>query len=593
VAGNRGWTSFAARQDGEFGLQAGADLSSSAVQTQPAGSVLDGWVRSDRPAEAGLHLATAGTALLVLPALGPAFDTVKLVCLLLAVVLCAWQSWNRPAPSEWVLGLVGVALLPGALAALGSGIAPDLALWGSPERSQGFVTDLALGLLLLHAAPLLNDPDRRWRWLRLVAALVILSSLLALAQQLQWTPTSLPMSEDGRSPATFGNPTQAAGWWLLAWPALPLLWWKRRTPLDAALVGAALLLLPLALWSAGSRAALPALLAGLALLLWGHRLRWPQLLVGALALVLLVLGLTLLRPDSTAVRGDLLKAGWTAISDRPLLQDAHGRVDSLHGWRWLLGYGPDGIDEVLSRSLPEGPARSARPDRVHQLWLDVYLSRGAFGVLALVGGLAWLLWRWRDPEQHGHWSARLPFVALLGWLIALQFSFPLTADKTLAVLWLAWLAAPPRGGLVDDRSSTSSALGLALLAPALLLLLQRTPPAQLMQADEAARRHYLEALAEPRPVSALRGLAEAERQFLRAERLSPYQADLALGRMTVALTIARRAQSARRALCDLEGYWLLIEADPLVAAQAGPAHELWLQLRNCPAGPTLSSQASR
>ncbi len=553
-------------------------------------SVLDAWGHSERPAEAGLHLATAGTALLVLPALGPSFETVKLVILLVAVALCAWQSWNRPAPSDWVLALVALALLPGALAALGSGVAPDLALWGSPERSQGFVTDLALGLLLLHAAPLLNDPDRRWRWLRLVAALVILSSLLALAQQLHWTPASLPLSEDGRSPASFGNPTQAAGWWLLAWPALPLLWWKRRTPLDAALVGVALLLLPLALWSAGSRAALPALLAGVALLLWGHRLRWPHLLGGALALVLLVLGLTQLRPDSTAVRGDLLKAGWNAVSDRPLLQDAHGRVDGLHGWRWLLGYGPDGIDEALSRSLPEGPARSARPDRVHQLWLDVYLSRGALGLIALTAGLAWLVWRWRDPEQHQHWSARLPFVALLGWLIALQLSFPLTADKTLAVLWLAWLAAPPRGGLVSDRSTTSSALAFALLAPALLMLLQRTPPAQLIQADEAGRRHYLEALAEARPVSALRGLAEAERQFLRAERLAPYQADLALARMTVALTIARRAQSARRALCGLEGYWLLIDADPLVAAQADPARNLWLQLRDCPDPPTLSAR---
>jgi hypothetical protein len=534
------------------------------------------------PAEAGLHLATAGTALLVLPGLGPSFDTVKLICLLLAVALTAWRSWERPAPADALLVLVAFALLPAALAALGTGIAPDLALWGSVERSQGFLTDLALGLLLLHAAPLLADPDRRWRWLRLVNALVVLSALLALAQQLDWTGASLAVSPDGRSPASFGNPTQAAGWWLLAWPALPLLWWKRRTPLDRALVIAALLLLPLAWWFSGSRAVLPALLAGLGLLLWGPRLRLPHLLLAALALLLLVLGLTLLRPGSSAVRADLLRAGWSAASEPPLLQDARGRVDPLGSWRWLLGYGPDGIDEVMSRSLPEGPARDARPDRVHQLWLDVYLSRGLLGLLTLLAGLYWLLDRWRVEQQgEAHWSGRLPFVALLGWLVALQLSFPLTADKTLAVLWLAWLAAPPQGGLSDGRGSLRSALAVALLAPALLLLLQRTAPAQLLQADEAGRRYYLQALAEPRPVSSMRLLAEAERQYLRAERIAPHQADLALARMTVALTIARRSQTARSALCELEAYWPLIDADPLVAAQAHGARSLWLQLRNC------------
>lgn len=536
----------------------------------------------DWPAEAGLHLATAGTALLVLPGLGPSFDTVKLCCLLMAVTLCAWQSWQRPAPADLLLWLVGLALLPGALAAFGTGVAPDLALWGSAERSQGFLTDLALALLLLHAAPLLSDPDRRRRWLRLVSGLVVVSSLLALAQQLGWTDGGLAASPDGRSPASFGNPTQAAGWWLLAWPALPLLWWKRRTPLDHGLVAVGLLLLPLALWSAGSRAVLPALLAALALLLVGPRLRWPHLLVGSLLLILLVLGLTLLRPSSTAVRADLLRAGWSALSQPPLLQDAQGRVDPFRSWRWLIGHGPDGIDEVMSRSLPEGPARAARPDRVHQLWLDVYLSRGLLGWLGLIGGLIWLIRRWQEEQvAEAHWSGRLPFAALAGWLIALQMSFPLTADKTLAVLWLAWLAAPARHGLSDGGGTLRSALAAALLVPALLLLLQRTPPAQLLQADEAGRRIYLEALAEPRPVTSLRLLAEAERHYLRAERLAPYQADLALARMTVALTIARRAQAARPALCGLDGYWPLIDADPLVAAQAGPARDLWLRLRDC------------
>lgn len=536
------------------------------------------------PAELGLALATAGSALLVLPALGPGFESARTLCLLLGVALCAWRCWERPALGGLLPWIAGLALLPALLAALGLGLAPDLALWGSVERGQGMLVDLALLLLLLLGGPLLVDPQRQRRWLRVVAGSLIVACLCALLQAFGWGPVDSWLGPAERSAATFGNPTQAANWLLLAWPALCLLWWKRRDAIDPPLVLAGLLLLPLALWFSGSRAALPALLAGIALLGWGQRLRWPQLLGGVLALLLLVLALSHWRADSTAVRADLLRAAGAAAIDPPPLQDAAGRADRLRGWRWLLGYGPDGSESVLAARLPEGPAQSGRPDRAHQLWLDVWLSRGLLGIVALLAAVGWLGWRWQSGEANSHWSARLPFVALLGWGVALQLSFPLTADKALAVLWLGWLAAPLADRPADERGSLLGGLAVALLLPALLIGFGRTPPAQLRRAEEAGRLLYLQGLAEQRPVSALRTLAESERAFLQASRIAPFQADLALARMTVAVTIAGRVQPARAALCGLADSWPLIEADPVVAAQAGPARERWEALRECPGG---------
>ena len=174
----------------------------------------------------------------------------------------------------------------------------------------------------------------------------------------------------------------------------------------------------------------------------------------------------------------------------------------------------------------------------------------------------------------------------------MQMSFPLTADKPLAVLWLGWLALPRADRPADERGSLLGALAASLLLPALLLLLGRTPPAQMQQAEISGRRLYLEALAESRPVTALRTLADAERAFLRAGRVAPYRADLTLARMTVALTIAKRVQPARRALCELDGAWAQIDADPIVAAQAGAARDRWLSLQDCPTPAATLTEAA-
>ncbi|MCB1635406.1 MAG: O-antigen ligase family protein [Xanthomonadales bacterium] len=548
--------------------------------------------RDHWPAEIGLGLATVGSALLVLPALGPGFETARVICLLLGVALCAWRSWERPAYSGWLPWLALFALIPGLLAALGLGLAPDLALWGSVERGQGMLVDLALLLLLLLGGPLLSDAERQRRWLRLLAGTISVAAITACVQRWGWGPEQGWLAATERSAATFGNPTQAANWWLLAWPALPLLWWKRRSPLDVGLVAAGVLLLPLALWFSGSRAALPALLIGVLLMAQGHRLRWPHWLAGAAAVLLLVAVMTGWRSDSTAVRVDLLRAAAATVVDPPVLQDSQGHADGLSGWRWLLGYGPDGIDEAMARHLPEGPAREARPDRVHQLWLDSYLSRGVLGLLAWIGVIAWLAWCWLDDEERTHWSGRLPYAALAGWFLALQMSFPLTADKTLAVLWLGWLALPRADRPADERGSLLGALAASLLLPVTLLLLGRTPPAQMQQAEAHGRRMYLEGLAEARPVTALRTLADAERAFLRAGSVSPYRADLTLARMTVALTIAKRVQPARRALCGLDGAWAQINADPIVAGQAAAARDHWLLLKDCPATAAAMTEAA-
>ena len=541
------------------------------------------------PAEIGLHLATLGTALAAAAVPGPSFETLKLILLLLAVALSAWRSHERPAVSGVVSVIGCAALVPAVLAALGTGLAPDLALWGGPERQQGLIVDLALLLLLLNAAPLLSDWAVRRRWYRGVSAMLLISAALSTWQLLGGLQWWLPLAEASRASASFGNPTQAAAWWLLAWPAALALLGSEQSA-DRWLGSAALVAASLCLLASGSRAVYPALAVALALLFArGPALRWVLIgaPVAAVGLVLLTLSW---RPDSTAVRSDLLRAGWSVISDPPALVDAHGNPDSLSRWRWLIGYGPDSLDPVLASRLPEGPAQQARPDRAHQQLVDLYLSRGLLGVLAGIAVLVWLGLRWRDLDASEDLAARLPFVALAGWLVAMQVGFGLTADKTLAVLWLALLASPrPGGGSISDGSYVRTAFALALLAPALLMSLQRTPPAAIVRNFELGQQAYVDGLEEPKPVSALRDLAEAERRFALAQRFDPYQGELALARVTAAVAIARRTTAAQRVLCALEQQWAVIEQDPITSERARAARAQWELIGGCAsAGARLS-----
>ncbi len=534
-----------------------------------------------RPAEVGLHLATVGTALAAAALPGPSFETPKLVLLLLAVALSAWRSGERPSVAPLPLIIGCCALLPAALAALGLGLAPDLALWGGPERQQGLIIDIALLLLMLNAAPLLSVHQVRRRWCRGISMVLLISAVIALWQLLGGLHWWLPLADSSRASASFGNPTQAAAWWLLAWPAaLSLLGSAQRS--DRWLGTVALVAAALCLLASGSRAVYPALAVALALLLArGAALRW--VLLGAPAVALLLVALTLSwRPDSTVVRSDLLRAGLAVVADPPVLVDAHGNPDGLAGWRWLIGYGPDAIDPVLASRLPEGPAQQARPDRAHQQIIDLYLSRGLLGVLAGLAVLVWLALRWRDLDASNDLAARLPFVALAGWLVAMQLGFALTADKSLAVLWLALLAAPrPGGGFIGDGSNVRAAFAAALLAPALLMSIQRTPPAAIVRHFDLGQQAYVDGLEERKPVSALRQLAEAERRFALAQRLDPYQGELALARVTAAVAIARRTTAAQRVLCALEHQWLIIEQDPITAERAVAAKAQWELIGGC------------
>jgi len=533
------------------------------------------------PAEIGLHLATLGTALAASTLPGPSFETLKQILLLLAVALSAWRSDERPSVAPTTLLIGAFALVPAALSALGTGLAPDLALWGGPERQQGLVIDLALLLLLLNAAPLLSDPLIRRRWYRGLSAIMLITGLLAFTQLMGGMQGWLPLLEPGRASATFGNPTQAAAWWLLAWPAaLALLASEQRA--DRWLGTAALLAVAFGLIGCGSRAAWPALAVALGLLFArGPALRWVLLgaPLAALALVLFTLSW---RPASTEVRTDLLRAGWSVVVDPPRLIDAHGAQDSLAGWRWVVGYGPDSLDPVLASRIPPGPAQDARPDRAHQQILDLYLSRGALGLLAGLAILGWLVMRWRDLDAGNDLGTRLPFIALAGWLVAMQLGFGLTADKTLAVVWLALLAAPRAGGgFLGDGSYVRAAFAAALLAPALLMSFQRTPPAAIVRNFELGQQAYVQGLDEAKPVSALRTLAEAERRFALAQRFDPYQGELALARVTAAVAIARRTTAAQRVLCALEHQWAVIEQDPITAERARAARAQWELIGGC------------
>ena len=118
---------------------------------------------------------------------------------------------------------------------------------------------------------------------------------------------------------------------------------------------------------------------------------------------------------------------------------------------------------------------------------------------------------------------------------------------------------------------------------------QRTPPAAIVRNFELGQQAYVDGLEEPKPVSALRTLAEAERRFALAQRFDPYQGELALARVTAAVAIARRTTAAQRVLCALEQQWAVIEQDPITSERARAARAQWELIGGCAsAGARLS-----
>lgn len=377
------------------------------------------------------------------------------------VALWACDLWLTRKPPRHELA--GNPLLLPSLALLGAlalatifGVDPSYSLWGSLERSQGFLTLICYPLLALLVASRLRDEAAGWR---LVWAIILSSGLiiaLALAQAVGLEP--LPLVTDARSSAfsTLGRSNFVAAYLVLLLP-LYLAGMQRlrgsvwRTPLLLLLGGAGLTLglsqVRSAWFAAG--VSLGAFLFLVGLPRFRSRLTHPAILTAGLATLTLMTatGLWLVQVGGS---GAARLATWQATL-RLILQ------------RPFLGYGPDALALVFPRVYPPElvyyQGSNFFIDRAHNLFLDWAAVAGLMGAVAFLATVGVVLWlgigsiAGSATEEGDRTMLLSAFVAaLVGSLADRLVSFDVSPTATVSWLFIGAVVA-----LVEPRPASPPA----------------------------------------------------------------------------------------------------------------------------------------
>lgn len=414
----------------------------------------------------------------------------------------------RFLPIFWpVVALTGILIL-----ATTAAVDPALSLWGSYERGQGLLTQLAYLLLFVLVAGRLRTLAQARR---LISALVWPATILVVlgsAQAFGWQP--LPLLTDGRSPvyATLGRSNFLGAYLALL---LPLTLALRHTTSSGA-----------------QRMALSALFLGqLAVLgLTLARTAWVTALVGLALFALLGWGSGLdkaWRRTAGAALGLLALSGPLAVGWLGQAEQGSGAA-RLAIWqatldlvrqRPFLGYGPDSLLLVFPRVFPPElvyyHGRQVFVDRAHNWLLDWAVTGGLLGLLAFLSVLATVIFvALRALRETKSSEKRL---LLAGTLAAVGAnltnnltSFDVTATATAAWLLMGLavaLAAPgpemPAGSsrsqpVVSTAPGPGRPLYPRLIAGLIALAVTVAalgPNGRILLADMSARRAELHALA--------------------------------------------------------------------------------------------------
>ncbi len=353
-------------------------------------------------------------------------------------------------PSRYVVSAaLGFGLAFGLATALS--VNPGVSLWGSYARQQGMLTFGAYLILFLATALGLRtriEADRLWRSLVWGSAPVVAYGLVQAAEldPIPWhtDAASRVLSTLGRSnflgsylvlvmPLTLGRALAVRRKWPYVALLLSQLVCLGAAEARAAWVGLAAAALTFALcWARAIRnrgLALRSLAMGVQIVGFIAPQNVPN---GPLAPLARVAGMDRL---STLTRTD---AGSTAA--RLTIWRAVGRLIAARPW---IGYGPETTRAVFARVYPPQlvyyQGRDVMVDRAHNLWLDLGMSAGLAGVLAL-GGLVVGFGKMalRSLRATGDNWERALWVGLVsagaGHLADMQFGFQVTGSAT--VFWL-------------------------------------------------------------------------------------------------------------------------------------------------------------
>lgn len=432
--------------------------------------------------------------------------------------------------------VAGLGLLVAAALAAGFSLDPISSLQGSAVRLDGLLTTAAFAFLGIAVA----TSRRRLLLLDTLLLASVPVALYALLQQarldpLPWLGRTLGPASTVGSSTTLGGylamllpPTLARGWSLAeragsgsaghghGRAGRPGLAWRPFVfGLAATVQGAALLCTGVRGALFGAVAGLVCLVGLLALRGLGRGLRLGLLALlglGGAAVLLLNLPGGLSESGRAASpyleRLGSLGPGDVTARERLLLWEAGLETLAEAGPRLLVGYGPESQPVILEPRLPVELARrleDERTDRAHNLYLDLALSSGLFGLvayLALLVTCAGLGWR-ALTRRRAPWLAAGLLAGMLAHQVEAAVAFPTAATSLVAWTYLGLLAslgkrrlaagsrpvAPPPGALRRRRVWLAGVGTLAALSLATLAGLWLTRPIAADLAFTTALRH--------------------------------------------------------------------------------------------------------
>lgn len=349
---------------------------------------------------------------------------------------------------DWLLlAFVGSSLLSSAL-----GVEWNRSFWGDQSRVQGVFTLIHFTAFYFLLRAFFRSRQEWYRLLAVVLAVSAVSSLVAWIGTI--TPALKAYVPAGRLSGLIGNPIFFANYLILPiflsffcyfyfsekrgrrlWLAIgvlniiTLLASQTRGPFIGFMAGAVLAVL-LILFLAASR-----------------RVK----ITGAVSVgfILLILALGYLAPSVQEIFPETWRAPFS-ISLRQATAQTRlmaWRI-ALQGWRQypVFGAGPESFQDTFDRHYDPRFLRFSLAETVwdqpHNYPLEILSSRGlvGFGIyLAIIASILVVLWRIirQAEEQHRRLAAIFLFAAIIGYVVALTFSFETSNSWQ---LWFAFLA---------------------------------------------------------------------------------------------------------------------------------------------------------
>jgi O-antigen ligase len=406
-------------------------------------------------------LTAAAIPLAITPGLFFHFDiTPKII--LLALAAAAGLARIRSFPREiaelwrrregrWLVFLTGAQLLWFGVTTLTSA-RPWFSVYGSGWRRLGLVeTASILVIAVLAAASLAARSEGRSTLLRIAVAAGFVASIYGICQYFGFDPLQPVAAYQAhagdsvivRPPGTMGH-ADYFGWWLAIEFFCGIALFRIESGLWKSFATAAAVTIASAIVLSGTRAAMLAVVCGLAGLIAMHRsnvrVRTRHMVATAAACLLCVA--FYFSPAGTLLRARVVWSGDEPLGGaRPLLWR-----DSLHmaSARPLTGFGPETYltafaqwqSEDLSRLFPDYHHESP-----HNLAFDALTSMGIPGLLLLIGWGA-LAWRAAAAARRNGSAIAIPLAAAcIASAAASMFSAASPGPVLLSFLALAILIA--------------------------------------------------------------------------------------------------------------------------------------------------------